>query len=34
VTTRVPLAEAPDAYTAFRDKEPGVIKVMLLPQEG
>jgi threonine dehydrogenase-like Zn-dependent dehydrogenase len=31
VTHRVPLAEAPAAYKAFRDKDDGCIKVVLKP---
>jgi threonine dehydrogenase-like Zn-dependent dehydrogenase len=31
VSHQVPLAEAPQWYRAFRDKEPGVIKVLMHP---
>jgi len=34
VTTEMPLGEAPRAYNAFRDKQAGVIKVVLRPGEG
>jgi threonine dehydrogenase-like Zn-dependent dehydrogenase len=34
VTTELPLGEASRAYTAFREKEAGVIKVVLRPGEG
>jgi threonine dehydrogenase-like Zn-dependent dehydrogenase len=30
-TQRLPLAEAPDAYRRFRDKEDGWVKVVLDP---
>jgi threonine dehydrogenase-like Zn-dependent dehydrogenase len=31
ITHRVPLAEAPQAYKIFRDKEDGCIKVFMIP---
>ena len=31
VTHRVPLEEAPELYTTFRDKEDGCVKVVLTP---
>jgi len=31
VTHEVPLDEAPQWYRAFRDKEPGVVKVLMRP---
>jgi threonine dehydrogenase-like Zn-dependent dehydrogenase len=31
ITHRLPLEEAPGAYTTFRDKEDGCIKVVLKP---
>lgn len=34
VTTEMPLGEAPRAYHGFRDKEAGMIKVVLRPGEG
>ncbi len=31
VTHRLPLAEAPEAYRKFRDKQDGMIKVVFTP---
>jgi threonine dehydrogenase-like Zn-dependent dehydrogenase len=31
ITHRLPLSEAPDGYRRFRDREPGVVKVVLTP---
>ena len=31
ITHRLPLADAPQAYKTFRDKEDGCIKVVLIP---